>query len=128
MSVRRDTIPRPRVYRITAAQLVSALLFAGLLYATGDGVASYSMLTGSLIQIAGTAYFAFRAFRYQGASNVNAVVRQMYQGASGKIVLSAVMFAVVFAFVRPINGLFVFAGYLLMQGVQVAMAARVTRR
>ena len=86
------------------------------------------MLLGSLIQIAGTAYFAFRAFRYRGASRINAVVRQMYQGASGKLVLSAVMFAVVFAFVRPINGFFVLAGYLLMQGVQVAMAARVTRR
>ena len=127
-SVRRDTIPRPPVYLITAVQLVSALVISGMIYAIRGSVDSSSVLLGSLIQITGTAYFAFRAFRYQGASRANAVVRQMYQGASGKIVLSAVLFALIFAFVRPINGLFVLAGYVLMQGLQIAMAALVTRR
>ncbi len=126
--VRRSTIPGPKVHRITAVQAVLALVLTGLIFVTRGSVDGYSLLTGSLIQMAGTAYFAFRAFRYQGASRIGAVVGQMYRGESGKLVLSAALFAVVFAFVRPINGFFVFVGYLVMQAVQVVMTVVLIRK
>ena len=106
-------IARPPVHRITLAQLALLVPLCLFLLAI-DKVVAYSVLSGGLIAIVPQAYFAVLAFRWCGARSARAVARSGYAGEAGKFLLSAVGFALVFAAVRPIDGLAVLAGYLAM--------------
>ncbi len=111
-------ITRPPVHRITLAQL-AALVPICLLLLVFDKVFAYSALSGGLIAIVPQAYFAALAFRWRGAQSAKAIARSSYAGEVGKFVLSVAGFAVVFATIRPIDGLAVFAGYLAMLAIQI---------
>lgn len=111
-------IARPPAHRITLAQL-AALLPTCLVLLALDRVIAYSVLSGGLIAIVPQAYFAARAFARRGAQSAKAVARSGYAGEIGKFLLSAAGFALVFAAVRPIDGLAVFAGYLAMLVIQI---------
>ena len=50
-------------------------------------------------------------------------MQSLYRGEAGKMLLSGVMFAVVFAVVRPINAALVVIGFLAMQVLYLGMAA-----
>jgi ATP synthase protein I len=111
-------IARPPVHRITLAQLVLLVLLCLILLAL-DKVCAYSVLSGGLVAIVPQAYFAAVAFRWRGARSAVAIARSGYAGEIGKFLLSIAGFAVVFAAVRPIDGLAVFAGYLAMLAIQI---------
>ena len=111
-------IARPPVHRITLAQLATLTLLRLLMLAY-DQVVAWSLAAGGLIAIVPQAYFARLAFRWRGAKSARAVARSSYAGEIGKFLLSIAGFAVVFATVRPISGLAVFAGYLAMLAIQI---------
>ena len=111
-------IARPPVYRITLAQL-AVLVLIGLPVLAVDKVWAWSALSGGLIAIIPQAYFATLAFRWRGARSAQAIARSSYAGEVGKFALSVAGFAVVFATLRPIDGLAVFAGYLAMLAIQI---------
>ena len=112
-------IARPPVHRITLAQL-AVLVSLSLLLLARDKVCAYSMLSGGLVAVVPQAWFASRAFRWRGARSAREIARSSYAGETGKFILSVAGFAAVFATVRPIDGLAVFAGYLLMLALQIA--------
>ena len=111
-------IARPPVHRITLAQLATLTLLCLPMLAY-DQVLAWSLAAGGLIAIIPQAYFARLAFRWRGAKSARAVARSSYAGEIGKFLLSIAGFAVVFATVRPISGLAVFAGYLAMLAIQI---------
>ena len=111
-------IARPPVHRITLAQLALLVLLSFFLLAF-DKVCAYSVLSGGLIAIVPQAYFAALAFRWRGARSARAIARSSYAGEIGKFFLSVAGFAVVFAVLRPIDGLAVFVGYLAMLAIQI---------
>jgi ATP synthase protein I len=111
-------IARPPVHRITLAQLAILAVLCLPLFAYDERVA-WSLAAGGLIAIIPQAYFAMLAFRWRGASSARAIARSSYAGETGKFLLSVAGFAVVFATVRPISGLAVFAGYLVMLAIQI---------
>ena len=111
-------IARPPVHRITLAQLATLTLLCLPMLAY-DQVVAWSLAAGGLIAIVPQAYFARLAFRWRGAKSARAVARSSYAGEIGKFLLSIAGFAVVFATVRPISGLAVFAGYLAMLAIQI---------
>ena len=111
-------IPRPPVYRITLFQLALLVLLSLFLQVIDKDVV-YSVVCGGLIAIVPQAYFALLAFRWRGARSARAVARSGYTGEVGKFALSVVGFALVFAVLRPINSLAVFAGYLAMLMTQI---------
>ena len=111
-------IKRPPVYRITAVQLV-ALALSSVLIFNFDVVWATSVLSGGLIAVLPQAYFATRAFRWRGARSAQAIAKSSYAGVVGKFIFSAAGFAAVFALLRPIEGLAVFAGYLAMLMIQI---------
>ncbi len=78
-----------------------------------------SVLSGGLIAVLPQAYFATLAFRWRGAQSARAIARSSYMGETGKYLPSVAGFAVVFAAIRPIDGLAVFAGYLAMLAIQI---------
>ena len=88
------------------------LLLVGLLWGP---VTAYSALLGGLVCLLPNCYFAYRAFKYQGARAARQIGRSFYWREAGKLVITAVLFALVFSQVRPINALGVFVGYALVQ-------------
>ena len=111
-------IARPPVHRITLAQLATLILVCLPLLAY-DVVIAWSLAAGGLIAVIPQAYFASLAFRWRGAKSARAIARSSYAGEIGKFLLSVAGFAVVFAAVRPIDGLAVFVGYLAMLAIQI---------
>ena len=111
-------IARPPVHRITLSQL-GMLVPLCLVLLVFDKVMAYSVFSGGLIAIVPQAYFAALAFRWRGAKSASAIARSSYAGEIGKFFLSIAGFAVVFATLRPIDGLAVFAGYLAMFVIQI---------
>jgi ATP synthase protein I len=111
-------IKRPPVFRISVVQLVILALSSVLIFAF-DVVWAYCVVSGGLIAILPQTYFAARAFRWRGAHSAEAIAKSSYAGVVGKFVFSAAGFAAVFALLRPIEGLAVFAGYLAMLAIQI---------
>ena len=111
-------IARPPVHRITLAQLAILVPLCLVILAL-DEVRAYSVLSGGMIAILPQAYFAALAFRWRGARSARAIARSGYAGEVGKFFLSFAGFAAVFAVVMPIDGLAVFAGYLVMLTIQI---------
>ena len=111
-------IARPPVHRITLAQL-AALAAVCLPLLAYDQVIAWSLAAGGLIAIVPQAYFARLAFRWRGAKSARAMAQSSYAGELGKFLLSVAGFALVFATLRPISGLSVFAGYIAMLTIQI---------
>ena len=120
---RMGTIAKPPLYRVALAQLLVAVAVSGALL-INDTVQGYSFLTGCLVQISGSLYFAWQAFRYRGARQVRSMVQAMYRGETGKIILSGAFFAAVFVIVKPLNVVLVFAGYLGMVVLHLILSAK----
>ncbi len=121
------TIARPPLLRISCVQLLVALALTALLLPVG-WVQAYSLLAGCLVQISGSAYFARMAWRFQGARQAHNMVSTMYRGATGKVVLSAAAFAMIFVLVRPLDTVLMFAGYLIMVFCHAIVTASVLNR
>ncbi|MHA6491809.1 F0F1 ATP synthase subunit I [Pseudomonas borbori] len=103
------------VFPVLAVQLVVVLLLAGVLWQWRGDVAGYSGLCGGLIAWLPNVYFAHKAFRFSGARAAQAIVRSFYAGEAGKLILTAVLFALTFAGVKPLDALAVFGVFFLTQ-------------
>ena len=76
-------------------------------------VTAYSVLLGGLISIVPNSYFAWKAFRYRGASNTPLIVKSFYAGETGKLIMTGVSFALVFGGVKPLNELAVIVSFII---------------
>ena len=89
------TISTPPLYKVALYQTLILSIVGGFLVAE-NAVLAISVLVGGFIQIGPQAWFARQAFKYTGATQVNQIVRAMYWGESGKIVLTAALFVTCF--------------------------------
>ena len=103
------------VFPVLLAQLAVILLAAAALFGWRGAVSGYSGLCGGLIAWLPNLYFAHKAFRFSGARAAQAIVRSFYAGEAGKLVLTAVLFALTFAGVKPLAPLAVFAVFFMTQ-------------
>ena len=106
---------RLAVFPVLLVQLLVLLLLALVLWQWQGSVAGYSGLCGGLIAWLPNLYFAHKAFRFSGARAAQAIVRSFYAGEAGKLVLTAVLFALTFAGVKPLEPLAVFGAFVLTQ-------------
>ncbi len=106
---------RLAVFPVLLVQLLVLLLLALVLWQWQSPVAGYSGLCGGLIAWLPNLYFAHKAFRFSGARAAQAIVRSFYAGEAGKLVLTAVLFALTFAGVKPLEPLAVFGVFVLTQ-------------
>lgn len=111
MRVARNTIARPAVFRVSISQLLLTGALAALLFAVAGENVALGFALGSLVEIAGRAYFAFYAFRYAGARQMPQVARSFRQGMLGKFILQMLLFGWLFWQWRDINAAAVFCGY-----------------
>jgi ATP synthase protein I len=120
------TIYTPPLYKVALCQTLVLLVVGGCL-AIGDIVLAFSVLVGGFIQIGPQAWFARQAFKYTGARQVDKVVRAMYLGESGKIVLTASLFVTCFILWEQLNFLAVFSTFILMMPVQWMITVKVLK-
>ncbi len=105
------------VFPLLMVQFAVFLLAALGLWRWHGAVSGYSGLCGGLIIWVPNLYFAYKAFRFTGARSAQVIVRSFYAGEAGKIILTAVLFALTFAGVKPLAPLAVFGVVLLTQAV-----------
>lgn len=120
----KATIGAPPVHRVALTQLLLLLILATLAMIKSVPV-GYSVLIGGIIQVVPHAYFTWMAYRYSGARQAPNMLRAMYRGETGKLLLTVVMFALVFAYIRPISLPALFLGYSGMIVVQWFSAAKI---
>ena len=78
-----------------------------------DGVAAYSILLGGFISIVPNGYFAWKVFRFRGAQSTALIVKSFYAGETGKLIMTGVLFALVFAGIKPLNEFAVIVSFIL---------------
>ncbi len=105
------------VFPVLLTQLAVVLLAAAALWALRDAVSGYSGLCGGLIAWLPNLYFAHKAFRFSGARAAQSIVRSFYAGEAGKLILTAVLFALAFVAVKPLEALALFGVFVLTQSV-----------
>jgi len=121
------TISTPPLYKVALYQTL-ILIFVGGFLALEDTVLAFSVLVGGFIQIGPQAWFARQAFKYTGARQVDKVVRAMYLGESGKIVLTASLFVACFVLWEQLNFLAVISTFIVMIPMQWFITAKVLRQ
>ena len=120
------TIPKPPIHRVALYQLMLLLPLSGLTLFVSQ-VIGWSVLIGGLIQIAPQAWFARQAYKHTGARQVDLVVRAMYRGETGKIVLTAAMFITTFVLWKQLNYLAVFSTFIVMMPLQWFITIRILK-
>ncbi len=107
-----STIKAPPIYIAFVIQFVLCVIAAGVIFFLFDLVAAYSILLGGFISIVPNGYFAWKAFRFRGARNTPLIVKSFYAGETGKLIMTGVLFALVFAGIKPLNELAVILSFI----------------
>ncbi len=105
---------QPMFHVIVLQTLMSVLV--GLFFGLIQGwTAAYSAVLGGLTALIPNMYFTYKAFQYFGARSIAAIVKSFWAGHAGKLILTAVLFAVLFLGVKPLNVFSLFVGYIMVQ-------------
>ena len=101
------------IVRLLLVQLGTTLVFTALCaFALGVN-AALSAFLGGIVCIVPNTYFAINLFKYQGAQSAKKIVNGFYKGEAIKIILSILLFTVVFVWIR-ITFLVFFLSYILI--------------
>lgn len=117
MGARSAQLKRPKVIRIVGLQALATLLISAGCFLLTEGVSAYSALLGGVVCFVPNLYFAWAAFRHQGAQAAKQVIRSFYKAEAVKFGLTVVLFALVFIAVRPLNPISFFLTYAVVQSV-----------
>lgn len=112
--MRKVSNNRLLVRKLVIAQLILVFVLP-LFCLTIDKVTAYSVLIGALIYFVPNMYFVYRAFKYSGARSARMILRSFYAGESIKLFMTAILFGLTFAFVKPISVLALFGGFIALQ-------------
>lgn len=102
------------IIRFWLVQLGLVLLLAVFFAVMFNINSAFSALLGGLVCIIPNALFARKLFKYQGAHAARQIVNNFYKGEALKIVVSIILFTLVFMFCK-ITPLAFFAAYVLLQ-------------
>lgn len=106
-------IVKPPLLKIYLGQCsVLAVLTAGLFFV--DVTTAYSVLLGGMVSILPNTYLGAMAFRHSGARAAQEVATSLYRGEVGKFVLTAVFFACIFVFIKPLSVGALFTTFIAM--------------
>jgi ATP synthase protein I len=100
------------VRNILLAQLGAAVGLAAIVWIWLGSDRAIPTLLGGLIGVVPNAFLAARLMSPRAGSSAQSLLRAGWLGEVGKIVIAAVMFAAVFATLRPLHPGFLFAGYI----------------
>lgn len=119
-----------------SAQLIKQLIIKLWIYQLGllalavsslwwlNPVIAYSVGIGGLIFWLPNAYFALMAFRHIATGGSADLLRSIYRGEANKFALTAIGFAMVFVFVKPLSVISLFIAFLAMTVIQWILVSR----
>lgn len=93
------------------AQAGTTLSLASLVGLWQGRVAAYSLLLGGLTAVAPNAFLAARLL----SARSDSLMRSAWLGEIGKLLLTVLLFAAIFGFVRPYSAPAVFGGFIAAQ-------------
>jgi ATP synthase protein I len=113
----------PLLFSFTVQVVICAVLTVGAL---GFGwIVAYSICLGAALYMLPNLYFTYYAFRYRG-SELTSWIRQSFMfGEFGKLSLTAVGFALVFTYIRPLHIGALFTGFVVMIFSQWRLAKKI---
>ncbi len=106
--------------RVLIGQIGIGVVLAAVFWGLKGHVAGYSALLGSLTCVIPNAFLALRLVVPRRDPGTSSLVRAAYIGELGKLALTVLMFSIVFALVRPLAALPLFAGFIAAQLVTFA--------
>jgi len=106
--------------KVLAGQIGIGVALAVVFWGLQGPVAGYSALLGSLTCVIPNAFLALRLVLPRRDPGARALIQAAYIGELGKLVLTVLMFSIVFALVRPIEAAPVFAGFIAAQLATIA--------
>ena len=98
--------------KVLVAQIGIGVVLAAVLWGLYGHVAGYSTLLGSLTCVIPNAFLALRLAVPRRDPGGKALMRAAWIGELGKLALTVLIFSVVFALVRPISVMALFAGFI----------------
>jgi len=107
--------PSQPILAILLAQTVAGALAGGVFLIWLGPVAAVSALLGGAIAVVPNAFLAARLLAPGAGRDARSMLRAAWIGEIGKLVLTALLFAVVFASVRPLAAGAVFGGFIAAQ-------------
>lgn len=102
-------------FRVLLFQIAVCILIAALTTVWSGSISGYSAAIGGCIAWVPNAWFVRKAFRYHGARSMQAIVQSFWSGLAGKMILTAVLFALAFTVIKPLSVAGLFAGFVLVQ-------------
>ncbi len=100
------------VRNILLVQLAVALVLAGIVWIWLGSERAIPTLLGGLIGVVPNAFLAARLMSPRAGSSAKSLLAAGWIGEVGKLAIAAVMFAAVFATLRPLHPGFLFTGYI----------------
>ena len=100
------------VRNILLAQLLTGLVLAAAVWIWLGSDWAVPTLLGGLIGVVPNAFLAARLLSPRAAGSARSLLRAGWIGEAGKLAIAAVMFAAVFATLRPLHPEFLFAGFI----------------
>jgi ATP synthase protein I len=97
------------------AQFCVGLAVAGVAGVWFDATAGVSALLGAATAVIPNGFLAARLIASNRDPSDHAMLKAARIGATGKLLLTAALFAVIFGFVRPLAPLAVFVGFIAAQ-------------
>jgi ATP synthase protein I len=122
-----STIKAPPIYKIAVFQIVFLLVLMLVSVPLAGWVSAYSLMFGGLISVIPGTQFARRVFKYRGARAAEQIAREVNRGEAIKLVVSGVAFALIFIYVKPLNVVALFSGFVLLHIAGVVLFVRLTR-
>ncbi len=98
-----------------AGQIVTTLLISSLLVVVNGRIAAHSALLGGLIFILPSLYQARQVLKKDRPGTVSSTLRDLYKSEIWKMALSAVLFALAFTLVKPVEPFSLFGVFIAMQ-------------
>ncbi|TBR42037.1 F0F1 ATP synthase assembly protein I [Marinomonas agarivorans] len=105
------SIKKRSIFLFMLWQLVFALIIAIVLFFTNDYVYAYSFLLGCTVSIVPSFYMALRIFWGAKVRTAQQTVKLFYKGEAGKLIIAALLLALVFNFVQPLSAGLFFTGF-----------------
>ncbi len=100
---------------VLLGQVGSGVLLGAVLWGVYGSVAGYSALLGGLICVVPNAFLALRLTVPRRDQGARSLIRAAYIGEIGKVMLTVLLFSIVFLTVRPLAAGPLFAGFIVAQ-------------
>jgi ATP synthase protein I len=104
--------PVRTVRNILLTQLATAVGVAAVVWIGLGSARAVPTLLGGLIGVVPNAFLAARVMSPRAGSSAESLLRAGWLGEVGKLLIAAVLFAVVFKTLRPLHPGYLFTGYI----------------